>query len=115
MVDRVEGEWTLMAVGAGVVVARTAIEVGVETVGADWEKLRLRSTGVAEEAACMVYLAISKLQTTQDKAAWQTGQGMGKEKEGGGETRKLRRWGGWKEGEEWAKTKERWGERKEKQ
>lgn len=62
MVDKVEGEWTLM-VGFGVVAARTAIEVAaVEAVGADWEKLMLRSTGVAEEAACMVYLAISKLQ-----------------------------------------------------
>lgn len=63
MVGKVEGEWTLMVVGAGVVAARTAIEVAaVEAVGADWEKLMLRSTGVAEEAACMVYLAISKLQ-----------------------------------------------------
>lgn len=35
MVGKVEGEWTLMVVGAGVVAARTAIEVGVETVGAD--------------------------------------------------------------------------------
>lgn len=62
MVDKVEGEWTLMVVGVGVA-ARTAIEVAaVEAVGTDWEKLMLRSTGVAEEAACMVYLAISKLQ-----------------------------------------------------
>lgn len=62
---RVEEEWTLMAVGAGVVAARTAIEVAaVEAAGADWEKPMLRSTGVAEEAACMVYLAISKLEVT---------------------------------------------------
>lgn len=50
-------------VGAGVVAARTAIEVAaVEAVGLAWAKPMLRSTGVAEEAACMVYLAISKLQ-----------------------------------------------------
>lgn len=52
-----------MVVGAGVVAARTAIEVAaVEAAGTDWEKPMLRSTGVAEEAACMVYLAISKLE-----------------------------------------------------
>lgn len=62
MAGKVEGEWTLMVEGAGEAAARTAIEVAaVEAVGADWEKLMLRSTGVAEEAACMVYLAISKL------------------------------------------------------
>lgn len=47
--------------GAWVFAARTAIEVAA-LEGTDWEKLMLRSTGVAEEAACMVYLAISKLQ-----------------------------------------------------
>lgn len=68
MVGKVEGEWTLMVVGAGVVAAKTAIEVAaVEAVGADWEKLMLRSTGVAEEAACMVYLAISKLQVVEEE------------------------------------------------
>lgn len=74
MVGKVEGEWTLMVVGAGVVAARTAIEVAaVEAVGADWEKLMLRSTGVAEEAACMVYLAISKLQVV---TFWRKGEGV---------------------------------------
>lgn len=62
MADKAEGEWTLM-VGAGEVAAKTAIEVAaLEAEEADWEKFMLRSTGVAEEAACMVYLAISKLE-----------------------------------------------------
>lgn len=81
MVGRVEGEWTLMVLGAGVVAARTAIEVAaVEAVGADWEKPMLSSTGVAEEAACMVYLAISKLEVVM------FGRG------------RMRGWGGWRGG-----------------
>lgn len=80
MVGRVEGEWTLMVVGAGVVAARTAIEVAaVEAVGADWEKPMLSSTGVAEEAACMVYLAISKLEVVMfgrgRRRGWEGGPG----------------------------------------
>lgn len=36
MAGKVEGEWTLMVVGAGLVAAKTAIEVAaVEAVGAD--------------------------------------------------------------------------------
>lgn len=51
-----------MVVGAGAGAARTAIEEAAEEpVEADWEKLMFRSTGVEEAAACMVYLAISKL------------------------------------------------------
>lgn len=51
-----------MVVGVGAEAARTAIEEAAEEpVEADWEKLMFRSTGVEEEAACMVYLAISKL------------------------------------------------------
>lgn len=62
MVGKVEGEWTLIVAVAGAVAARTAIEVAeVEAVEADCAKLMFRSTGVAEEAACIVYLAISKL------------------------------------------------------
>lgn len=63
MVGKVEEGWTLMVVGAGVVAARTAIEVAAaEAVGVDWGKPMLRSTGVMAAAACMVYLAISRLQ-----------------------------------------------------
>lgn len=64
-----EGEWTLMVVGAGVSTPAEAVE-------ADGEKLMLRSTGVAAEAACMVYLAISRLQTVE------TGGGEVREKMG---------------------------------
>lgn len=40
-----------MVAGAEAAAARTAIEVAaVEAVGADWEKLMFRSTGVAEAA-----------------------------------------------------------------
>lgn len=67
-----------MVVGAALVAARTAMEVAaVEAVGADWEKLMLRSAGVAEEAACMVYLAISKLQVRKLRC----GEGLGKDVE----------------------------------
>lgn len=57
------GEWTLIVEGGA---ARTAMEEAVETEGADWEKPRLRSIDVLEEeddAAWMLSLAISKLQT----------------------------------------------------
>lgn len=53
------GEWTLMAEGAASMAAEA------EAGEADWEKLRPRSTVVLEEeeAAWMLSLAISKLQT----------------------------------------------------
>lgn len=87
-------------VGAGVVAASMAIEVAaVDAVGADWEKLMLRSTGVAEEAACMVYLAISKLQVVTFGGGSWDGEGL----RGDGEKWKM-------EGE----TKEKGGEREEK-
>jgi len=57
-----EGEWTLIEEGA----ASMAMEEGVEAEELDWEKPRLRSIGVLEEeddAAWMLSLAISKLQT----------------------------------------------------
>lgn len=81
MAGKVEGEWTLIVVGAGVVAARTAIEVAeVEAVEADCEKLMFRSTGVAEEAACIVYLAISKLQAVTIGGAVGDGEGLRGEK-----------------------------------
>lgn len=67
-----EGEWTLIAEGGA---ARTAMEEGVEAEEVDWGKPRLRSIGVLEEeddAAWMLSLAISKLQTHSDarKQGW---------------------------------------------
>lgn len=61
----------------------------------------LRSTGVAEEAACMVYLAISKLQT-----GWWRWHGGQRRREGGLRLEIMEK--------ETGETKEKGGERKEK-
>lgn len=72
------GEWTLMAEGAASMAAEA------EAGEAAWEKLRPRSTAVLEEeeAAWMLSLAISKLQTQTHTHTHSTTRGQGG-KEGG--------------------------------
>lgn len=76
MEGRAGGEWTLMAEGA----ASMAAEAGE----ADWEKLRPRSAVVLEEeeAAWMLSLAISKLQTQTHTHTHSTTTGQEGKEEG---------------------------------